>query len=493
MRRSPAKPARATVRSRLSAPPRAREICLELDDHSFAQYRATEFFQLHGLREPHVQAARMAAQFVKQNGGLLSLIDVRMDSSFDGTDVKLGIQAGSYVGAIPLISPTTARPDYGLVVQPRFPWAGIGPMLSEMGWRISPKPLRLPLLRRSERRVPPWVLSVMILGRLKALLDSIDRRFELVTELRTAPRGTVHWPDYATKCLPRAAFLSIPCTFPDLRDDKRLKGAIRHSVERQLQSLGTQKEHGAFIHRLIEFSQQLLRRVQNVPVYIPSSIAFATWLQRPMRTVPFIDGLQAIEWTVEERGLAGLSDLEGIPWAMPMDQFFEAWVETAFRAVAQRTGGQIRVGRKQETTRPIDWEPPYLGSQKSLIPDIWIEWDSATLIVDAKYKRHWEELQQRSWSNLEAEVREQHRADLFQVLAYASLARTSRVIACLVYPCSPEHWESLRARGRLLHRAEFTVGDRRLVLWLTAIPMATDVERIAIPLADLCRALLAGA
>ena len=59
-------------------------------------------------------------------------------------------------------------------------------------------------------------------------------------------------------------------------------------------------------------------------------MTLGVWLQRPMRAEQFINGLQAIEWTVEERGFAGLSDLEGIPWTMPMDQFFEAWGETVF-------------------------------------------------------------------------------------------------------------------------------------------------------------------
>jgi len=207
-------------------------------------------------------------------------------------------------------------------------------------------------------------------------------------------------------------------------------------------------------------------------------------MQRPFRTERFVNGLQAIEWTIEERGLAGLSDREGIPWKLPMDQFFEAWIETIFRVVAQRTGGQMKVGRKRETTHPISWEPPYLGSQKSLVPDVWVEFDSTTLIVDAKYKRHWEELQQRSWVNLEEELREQHRHDLLQVLAYANLGRTPRVIACLAYPCSPDSWISLRERGRLIHRAELTIGTRVVHLWLTAVPMATDVERIAAGLTD---------
>jgi hypothetical protein len=471
----------------LVAPPRANEVCLEVEDHSVSRRSAIDFFQIRRLGDPQTltaRAARLTEQFVAQNRSLMALLDVRIDRDYDGNDLHLLIQAGSAVGAIPLISPTTARPDYGLVVQPRFPWAGIGPMLAEMGWRISPIPLRLPLLRRSERRVPVWVLSFMVLARLKLLLDSLDRRFELTTEIRQAPRGTVNWAEYAIRSLGHAQFLSIPCTFSDLRDDRLLKGAVRHTVERQLRALETQKEHGAFVHRLIEFGQQLLRRVQTVPTYIPSSTMLTGWLQRPMRSESFINGLQAIEWTIDERGLAGLSDLEGIPWTMPMDQFFESWIETVFRVVAQRTGGQIRVGRKRETVHAVNWEPPYLGSQKSLVPDIWLEWESATLIVDAKYKRHWEELQQRSWMNVEKELREQHRNDLLQVLAYANLARTPTVIACLAYPCSLQNWDSLRERARLVHRANVTAGARMIHLWLTAVPMATNIEPIATAFTD---------
>jgi hypothetical protein len=421
----------------------------------------------------------------------MAQLDVRIDRNYDGNDLHLMIEAGSAVGAVPLMSPTTARPDYGLVVQPRFPWAGIGPMLAEMGWRVSPTPLRLPLLRRSERRVPVWVLSFMILARLKILLDSLNRRFELATEMRRAPRGTVRWSEYATASLGRGKFLSIPCTFPDLRDDRLVKGAVRHTVEYQLRALETQREHGAFVHRLIEFGQELLRRVQTVQSYIPSTTTLSSWLQRPMRSESFKEGLQAIEWTIDERGLAGLSDLEGIPWTMRMDEFFEAWIETIFRVVAQRTGGQMRVGRKRETVHPVNWEPPYRGSQKSLVPDVWLEWDSVTLIVDAKYKRHWEELQHRSWRNVEEELREQHRNDLLQVLAYANLASTPTVIACLAYPCSPPSWASLRERGRLIHKAELTVSARAVHLWLTAVPMATNVEQIATVYAEEFRSMAA--
>ncbi|MBV6430924.1 MAG: hypothetical protein IANPNBLG_01046 [Bryobacteraceae bacterium] len=462
----------------------ARDVCLELEDHGSIEKSAIQFFGIKGAVDPQSQAARLADQFISQNRPLLELLDVSVRRDYDGSDVRLQIESKSAIGAVPLISPITAKPDYGLVVQPRFPWPGIGPMLAEMGWLVSPTPLRLPLLKRSERRVPLWVLSFMVLARLKALLDRAERRFEFTEQQRLAPKGAVLWRQYAVRNLPRGQFLAVPCAFPDLGDDRQLKGAIRFTIERQLRSLETQREHGTFVHKLIAFAESLLSRVRTLPGFRPSPRDINAWLRRPFRSEALFDGIQAIDWTVEERGLAGLSDLEGIPWAMPMELFFEAWVETVLRAVAVRTGGRLRTGRKRETVSPLAWEPPYLGSQRSLVPDLIFELDGCTLVVDAKYKRHWEELQHGRWAAKEDVLHEEHRRDLLQVLAYASLAETQLVVCCLVYPCSSTTWESLRQRRRLFHKAEMVVRSRRILVWLTAVPMCAAVDAIARPLAE---------
>lgn len=285
----------------------------------------------------------------------------------------------------------------------------------------------------------------------------------------------------------RAQFLSVPCAFPDLRDDRQLRGAIRFTLETHLRSLETQRGHGSFVHRLIAYAESLLLRVRTVASYRPVAMELGGWMRRPLRSEAFRDGLQVIEWTVDERGLAGLSDLEGIPWTMSMDQFFEAWIETVMRTVALRTGGRIRAARRRETVAPISWEPPYVGSQRSLVPDLFLDLDGITVIVDAKYKRHWEELQNRRWSGQEAELREQHRQDILQVLAYANLAATETVVCCLMYPCSEATWESLKDRGQLFHQAELPSRSRRVQLWLTAIPMSAKVSEFAEPLANKIR------
>ncbi|MFN7939359.1 MAG: hypothetical protein U0R19_38895 [Bryobacteraceae bacterium] len=457
----------------------ARDICLELADHSHSTQSAVEFFGLKNSSDPARQAARVTDQFLKQNASLLKLLDVSIRRDYDGRDLLLEIESGSSVGAIPLRSPFTARHDFGLVIQPRFPWAGIGPMLAEMGWKISPTPLKLPLLKRSERRVPPWVLSFTILSRLRALLDKLDRRFEQTSELRSSPKGQVNWNQYATRHVPRGHFLSVPCTFPDLRDDRKLKGAIRFALEKQLHALETQSTNGTFIHQLIAFAESLLARVASIAARRPSLSDVEHWLHTPLRNDPLTDGLQAINWTIEDRGLAGLSDLEGIPWTLCMSQFFEAWVETILRHLITRTGGHLTTGRQRQTVAHLSWSPSYLGSQRSLIPDLILETEDLSFIVDAKYKRHWEEMQHRPWQAQNQDLQEQHRADLLQVLAYANLARRKTTVCCLIYPCSWLTWESLENRGRLLHRAELPYRGRNVHLWLTAVPMHTNPGRIA--------------
>lgn len=467
----------------------AQEICLELADYSRTTRSAVEFFGSSNSANPQAQAARLADQFIQQNSPIFQLLHVDVHRDYDGTDVLLNIESHGAVGAVPLRSPLTARHDFGLVVQPRFPWAGIGPMLAEMGWLISPSPLKLPLLKRSERRVPLWVLSFMVLARFKALLDRLDRRFEVTTETRPAPKGRIEWTQYATRQMPRGEFLSVPCTFPDLRDDRLLKGAIRFAIEKQRRSLESQCEQGTFVHRLIAFAESLLLRVGGVSARRPTLGEVQSWFRRPMRTEVLFEGLQAIDWTVEERGLAGLSDLEGIPWAMPMEQFFEAWVETVMRAVSQRTGGLLKVGRRRETVSALAWEPPYMGSQRSLVPDLILEMEDVAVIVDAKYKRHWEELQEHGWRGQDNDLREQHRADLLQILAYANLVASKQVICCLVYPCSTPTWESLARRDRLFHCSELPNRGRRIHVWLTAIPMSSARDTIAVQFGEKLRSV----
>ncbi|QGG48059.1 hypothetical protein [Heliorestis convoluta] len=154
--------------------------CFEAINSSTFSVPATFLIRGDSVRDPQSQGARLAHHFLEQNRGILSNFAVQSDIHYDGRAVQLRFQTGTQIGAFPLLSPTTSKPDYGLVIKPRFGWSGIGPLLAQMGWRVLPSPLKLPLLRQSERKVPPWVLSSVILHRIKALLGQVDRTFDYV-------------------------------------------------------------------------------------------------------------------------------------------------------------------------------------------------------------------------------------------------------------------------------------------------------------------------
>ncbi|MEW5784404.1 MAG: hypothetical protein AB1767_04875 [Bacillota bacterium] len=138
---------------------------------------------------------------------------------------------------------------------------------------------------------------------------------------------------------PWTCFLSVPCRFPDLRDDRELKGAIHFTLRKQLSGLQSQRTAGVVVLQLLKLCQELLERVRDVPALQPGQNRLNSWFCGNLGTAVFRHGIQAVEWTVDDRGLAGLGDLQGLPWLLPMDLFFEAWVETVVGQLVRRTGG----------------------------------------------------------------------------------------------------------------------------------------------------------
>ncbi|MBM4346334.1 MAG: hypothetical protein FJ100_23410 [Deltaproteobacteria bacterium] len=430
-------------------------------------------------------AERHAEAVLDQNAGVLRELGVSGDVRPRAGRIGLQLRATTRIGAVPLLSPVTGRPDLGLVVRPRLAWTGLGDVLATTGFRQPPTLLpQLPELPRSERRVPSWVLSSILLPRIERLLRSLERRFEMVEVDLPAPKGTVDWNRYATQRLPQARALAVPCRFSDLRDDGELLSALHFAVTRHRAGLLGHRHSARVVRTLLDLCEQLLHRLAVQPPRPPSAAARRAWAQRPLTRSVFREGLQAINWTLDERGLAGLSDLEGIAWRLDMAALFEAWAEALADRLARRMGATVRAGRTEATRAHLRWEPPRLGMQGSLLPDVVLERPDFALVIDAKYKRHAEWMQRGGWQALAEPLREEHRADLLQVLAYASLVRAPRVVVCLAYPYAADAWPDLVAREHAWASAEvparwageWTAGPRSLTVAWCALPVGGEVD-----------------
>jgi hypothetical protein len=292
-------------------------------------------------------------------------------------------------------------------------------------------------------------------------------------EVRQQPRGQIIWSKYVTSQAARGHFELLPCRFPELGPDLVLRGYIRWGLERVLASLLPIAAGDPIARGLAGEAENLLFEVRKVEARLPGPGQLAALMRVAGLPSAFLAaGLQALQWLCDERGLAGPAEADGLAWALPMHELFERWVETAVRNWARGFGAIVRSSRAFETSIPLHWTRRAAGSLTSLQPDLLVRTpEDHVIIVDAKYKGHFMELDEQGWAEQGEKLRDEHRHDLHQVLAYAAVFAAGRVTAVLVYPMRLGTWERLRDAGRTLNLASVTAGGRQLSIALAALPV----------------------
>ena len=412
-----------------------------------------------------------AESFLRLNERALQALEVRMDLTAGSEGAMVRLTPGGRAGAIPLRSAQTGHVAGGFVVQPRFGWAGVGRVLSEIGWYTAPEFLDHPLVPGSGREVPPWVLAGPVIARLAQLLRSMRRGYAEAEQVLRRPRGRILWDRYRVESLSRGHWDRLPCRFPDLERDPRLRRAIRWTLERIHRDLVRVGGGDRISTELARLAVVMIDQLSDVVAVKPGRDDMSR-LSGAGRVVEEVvrRGLEAIAWIVDERGLGGGRELDGLAWQLPLDQLWETYVEAMVRKEAAATGGEVKVGRLGQTLFPMHWSDPSHRSLGHLVPDIVVRRGRTVHVVDAKYKAHLAELDEAGWHRFTDEQREAHRSDLHQVLAYAALYDAEEITATLIYPLRLNTWESLAARGKDVSKAELLHGGRRVTLQLRGIP-----------------------
>jgi hypothetical protein len=248
---------------------------------------------------------------------------------------------------------------------------------------------------------------------------------------------------------------TLPCHFSDLSDDPDLMAALRWTLRRLDDDLSAESRTGParVLRRRID---ALLLQAGEGPASRPKAESLGAhdaWVA---------DAVEAMAWIAEERGLGGARALDGLAWDLVVAELWEEWVRSFSRELAPRLG--LVAPSDVEVRRPLRWDGTIV-SMGSLAPDVGLFGAERTVWLDAKYKAHLTLLSRHGWAGLGERVRESHRSDLHQALAYAALADVDRVDTLLVYP-------SLRSSDLPEPHAAATVasGNRRVRVILAALP-----------------------
>ncbi len=461
-----AAPARFAPRHAGSAPTQSR--LYKAKDHGRATVLPPDAFapvQRGGGWGPFVDS------FLRLNEGALTKLDVSHNLRSSDTGVELLLCPGGRTGAIPLRSAQTGHVASGFLVEPRFGWAGVGRVLVATGWAAAPEILDYPLVPGSGREVPPWVLAGPVLQRLADLLRTLRRGYRTEERVLQKPRGQIVWSRYVSESLVRGRWAHLPCRFPDLGFDPVLRRMIRWALQRVRQDLVAVGGTDPVARVLVATTDTLLEELRDVMPLTPSRSQLERLAAGDRLTeMSLRRGLEALGWIVDERGLGGGREMDGLAWAAPLDELWERYVEAEFRREASLEGGVVRVGRSRETTVPLNWSDPSHRSMGHLLPDIVVNYRDRVDVVDAKYKAHLAELDEQGWRAFAEDARGAHRADVHQILAYASLFDAPEVRAVLVYPLHENTWRILHDRGRDVSVAEIFSSHRRVRLELRGLP-----------------------
>jgi hypothetical protein len=409
--------------------------------------------------------------FIRLNETALAALEVRPEIASGESGAMLRLLPGGRAGAIPLRSAQTGQVAGGFVVRPRFGWSGVGSVLSQTGWHAAPQFLEAPLVPGSGREVPPWVLAGPVLNRLAELARSMRRGYSTAEETLRRPRGRILWDRYRTESLARGSWDALPCRFPDLSADPRLRRILRWTLERIRHDLVRVGAQDTIALVLAQLAQRLIEELGSiVPLQPRRDELLRLSAGNGLLDVAVRRGLEAIGWVVDERGLGGGRELDGLAWQLPLDVLWESYVESIVRGRTAQTGGDVRVARLRGTVFPLHWTDPSHRSLGHLAPDVVVRRGRTVHIYDAKYKAHFAELDEHGWRRFTDDIQEAHRADLHQVLAYASLYDADEIVATLVYPLRRSTWDALKARNRNVSSADLSHCGRSLRVELEGLP-----------------------
>jgi hypothetical protein len=250
---------------------------------------------------------------------------------------------------------------------------------------------------------------------------------------------------------------------------------VRWTLERVLQELVVVGGQDRIAVDLERAAMLMLARVNDVPRVYP----MPELLRRLIGGDPLLgealrSGLDAIGWVRDERGLGGGRQMDGLAWSMVLDRLWEYYVEAKVREDVRRTGGTMRIGRLGETVTPLHWSDSSHRSLGHLVPDMVVIRGRTIRIVDAKYKSHFAEIDESGWRRMADDIRESHRADLHQVLAYTSLFDAEEITATLAYPLRRQTWLALKARGLDRSVADVFNGQRHITVELWGLPFGAS-------------------
>jgi len=390
-------------------------------------------------------------KFIQYNSELFSFLGI--EPNIEGSDLNASIhfKSSQFIGTIPLRAPDTGKQIGDFVVSPRF--SGINrfeeyvEILDLLGGEIIPEFIAsLPLASKRAFRPPLYLEAVKFISTLEKLVKQNWRKFDNKEIQSYQPSGQVNWNKYASQ---------------SYKVEKRLVYPTRKNF---LSEFHSEFSEIRFVYDMCK--SELLRL--NTPISIRTPISKRIsylderlYFHKPKITskipVKNADSLIIKETKQIANRILNFNLIEGTAWRVDFADVFEKFVQYIFREVAKSIGGKFIPNLKINSNSRIRFQ----WNLNNLEPDGVLLKDELIFFIDAKYKSHLYNKYDQSES-----LKEEHRKDLHQILAYNSFNDAKNKIGFLCYPSNKVE----------LSKIEYSFSQMSFSnqIWMIGIPFKKD-------------------
>jgi len=359
-------------------------------------------------------------KFIDYNKDNFDFLEVTPKIEGSGKSVSLIIRSDRFIGAIPLRSPDTGKQIGDFVVKPRY--TSVDDQFSEyveivnlLESEVLPEfKNSIPLLSQNNMRPPLYLEAIKFINILEKAIKIKWNKFQTIKRTYKYPKSQVDWKEYIEKEYDPEKRLLFPCY------DNILSRFHNEFFELKYVYNIAKREITSFKTPL-----NIKYEYRGVLTYLDN--AFYDYPEKQANSLKIHNSDPLLIKRLKDQGNKILKrNFEEITsWRIDFSLLFEKYVQFLFKQVS------LEIGASQLNNYKIRDSSHFspLWSLKYLEPDIILMKDDLDIIIDAKYKSHLFNFK----SDTE-ELKEEHRKDIHQLLAYTSFTKNKNKIGVLCYP-----------------------------------------------------------
>ena len=390
-------------------------------------------------------------KFIDYNSSQFQFIGVQPFIIGSDQNTSLTFRSSSFIGTIPLRASDTGKQIGDFVVMPRFTgrdrFEDYIEILNLLGTEISPEIIdSLPLASGKNFRPPLYLEAVKFIGSLEALLSRPWRKFDNVEKLSSQPSGQINWNKYINN---------------EYKIENRLKFPTRKNILSEFHSEYAEVRYVFDICKNELLSSNTPQRIKNSIRVKLSLIEEKLYHHKPKATNNIIvkssDSPIVKTCKVQANKILNFNLVDSTAWRVDFSDVFEKFVQHIFKEVAKETGGKLFTNFKfhSRTSKHYSWE------LKHIEPDAIYQKDNFLVFIDAKYKSNLYNKFDKSDT-----LKDDHRHDLHQIMAYSSFSKTDLKFGFLCYPSDKFEIKAIKFKN--------VINEISNTIFIVGIPLKID-------------------